>query len=73
MEIKITSKFKPGDTALRFNESTNKLDEYLIKSIHVQVREGKISIGYHSNESFSYVPENNLFASKEEFINQLTE
>ena len=71
MDITLTSKFKLGDTALRFNPGTKKLEKYLVRSIHFQVYEDRISVGYHSSGDFSYAPEEDLFASKEEFINQL--
>ena len=71
MELSINSKFKPGDTALRFNPSTNKLEEYCVKSLFIQVFEEYTAIGYNSTGDFSYMSEKDLFASKEEFINQL--
>lgn len=71
MEINIKTKFNVGDTALRFNPSTNKLEEYAVNSIHIQVIGGKTSIGYHTKECYSYTLETDLFASKEEFIAQL--
>lgn len=73
MEIKITSKFNVGDTAYKFNTETNKLEEFHIKSISVHIYENMQAFGYHSEEPMSYTAERYLFASKEEFINQLTE
>lgn len=73
MEIKITSKFNVGDTAYKFNPETSKLEEFHIKSISVHIHENMQTFGYHSDERMSYTPERYLFASKEEFINQLTE
>lgn len=71
MEIKIKTKFNVGDTALRFNPSTNKLEEFVVNNITVQVYSEGTYIGYHTKDSYTYTKEADLFASKEEFIAQL--
>ena len=71
MDIKLKTRFNVGDTAKKFNASTNKLEDFLVHSITVQVIGETTTIGYHTKESYSYTEEKNLFASKQEFINQL--
>lgn len=72
MEISIKTKFNPGDTAYRFNPSTNKLEEYHVKKVYIiTTSEETLSIGYFTDDSYDNTPEKDLFASKEEFINQL--
>lgn len=70
MEVTIKTRWNIGDTAYRFNESTMKLEEFTIKSICASLSpEGDHFINYFSETGDA--PEYKLFASKEEFINNL--
>ena len=71
MLINITTKFSKGDKALKFNPSTNKLEEFVIEAVNVLVKDGKFAVSYRNENIMSYIAENQLFASKEEFIAQL--
>lgn len=72
MDITIKTKFNPGDTALRFNPGTNKLEEFHIRSAYIYIgADGIPSIGYFTEDSYQNTLEKDLFKSKEEFINKL--
>lgn len=72
MDITIKTKFNPGDTALKYNQSTHALEEFHIKSAYIYVgADGIPSIGYFTEDSYQNVSERDLVSSKEEFINQL--
>ena len=72
MDITIKTKFNPGDTALKFNPGTNKLEEFHVKNVYIIIgTDGTPSIGYFTEDSYHNTPEKDLFSSKEEFINQL--
>lgn len=72
MDITIKTKFNPGNTAIQFNPSTNKLEEFYVKTVYIIIGEDGIpSIGYFTEDSYKNTPEKDLFKSKEEFINQL--
>ena len=71
MLINITTKFNQGDKALKFNPSTNKLEEFVIAAVNVRVKDGKFAVSYRNEDIMMYTSEDQLFLSKEEFISQL--
>ena len=73
MKIEVTTRFNPGQTALKFNSTSMKLEEFTVSSISVSVSENntdEISISYFDKNN-KYAQESSLFESKEDFIDHL--
>ena len=70
MEISLKAKYNVGDSLLYYSTVTSKLEEFKVRYVNFNVYADKTEIFYF-NEIGSCKLESNLFASKEEFINQL--
>lgn len=73
MKIEATTRFNPGQTVLKFNATSMKLEVFTVSSISISVSENntdEISVSYFDKNN-KYAPESSLFESKEDFIDLL--
>lgn len=71
MEVKVLTKYDVGEKVYRLNECTNKLEEFVIQKVWLCVCKDNIAISYSNGNYNLITPENRLYKSKEEFIQQL--
>ena len=70
MEITFKTKFDLGDKAFYYSPSTRRIEEFNVEKIHFVV-DGEETIITYSSGSFDFKDEEDLFRSKEEFIDSL--
>lgn len=70
MEINVKAKYNVGDTLLYYSPITSKLEEFEVSYVSVNAYADNTEVFYF-NEIGCCKLEQNLFPSKEEFINNL--